>query len=93
MKLVLRTLIFHLISIIIFAYIYLHLSDQFQSENEERHKKYNSCLDYFLLSTTIQVGVGISDLYPISHYSKIAVIIQQFLMLMTHIITLYVFTL
>lgn len=93
MKLVLRTLIFHLISIIAFAYIYFYLSEHFQSYNEERNKQYTSCLDYFLLSTTIQVGVGISDLYPISQYSKIAVIIQQFIMLMTHIITLYVFTL
>ena len=93
MKLVLRTLIFHLISIIVFTYLYLHLSEDFQSINKERNNKYNSYLDCFLLSTTIQAGVGISDLYPNSYYSKIAVIIQQFLMMMTHIITLYVFTL
>jgi len=40
MKLVLRTLIFHLISIIAFAYIYLYLSDHFQINNEERNKQY-----------------------------------------------------
>ena len=28
-------------------------------------------LDYILLSTTIQAGVGISDIYPVSVYGKI----------------------
>ncbi len=93
MKLVIRTVVFHLFCIIIFAYLYLYLSDHFQSDNQEKNKKYTSYLDFFLLSTTIQAGVGISDLYPVSYYSKIAVIIQQFLMMLTHIITLYVFTL
>lgn len=93
MKLVIRTVFFHLICIIIFACLYLHLSDHFQSDIKVKNIKYTSCIDYLLLSTTIQAGVGISDLYPVSYYSKIAVIIQQFLMMMTHIITLYVFTL
>ena len=94
MKLVIRTLVFHLFCIILFAYLYLYLSEHFQSDNPgSKNKYYTTFLDYFLLSTTIQAGVGISDLYPISYYSKIAVIIQQFLMMMTHIITLYIFTL
>jgi hypothetical protein len=92
MKLVIRTLIFHLFCIIVFAYLYLYLSDHFQTDNEEKNKKYSSFLDYFLLSTTIQAGVGFSDLFPVSNSSKIAVIIQQLLMMMTHIITLYIFT-
>jgi hypothetical protein len=58
---------------------------------EEHDKK--GVIDYLLLSTTIQAGVGISDLYPLSYYSKIAIIIQQILMLFTHVITLYIFTL
>ena len=52
-----------------------------------------SFVDFLLLSTTIQAGVGISDLYPLSYYSKLVVIIQQMLMLFTHVITLYIFTL
>jgi len=93
MKLVIRTVIFHLFCIILFAYIYLYLSDHFQSDIEDKNKKYKTYLDFFLLSTTVQSGVGISDLFPVSNYSKIALIIQQFLMLLTHIITLYIFTL
>ena len=50
-------------------------------------------MDFFLLSTTIQAGVGISDLYPITFYSKIVMIIQQFLVISAHVFTLYIFTL
>ena len=92
MKLVIRTAFFHLFCISLFAYIYVYLSDHFQSDNIEKNR-YTTFLDFFLLSTTVQAGVGISDLFPVSNYSKIALIIQQFLMILTHIITLYIFTL
>lgn len=59
----------------------------------KKNKKYSTFTDFLLLSTTIQAGVGISDLFPISFYGKIAVILQQFILIMTHVITLYVFTL
>ena len=87
MKLVLRTLIFHILCIIIFTIIYSNLTEQFQ----EHDKK--SFVDFILLSTSIQSGVGISDLFPLSYYSKIVIIIQQLLMLFIHVITLYIFTL
>ena len=93
MKLIIRTAIFHLFCIFIFAFIYFYFSHQFQSNNEEKHIKYNNFIDYLLLSTTIQAGVGISDLYPISFYSKIVLIIQQIMLIFTHLITLYIFTL
>ena len=50
-------------------------------------------IDFLLLSTTIQSGIGMSDLYPLSYYSKIVVMIQQLIMLFTNIITLYIFPL
>jgi hypothetical protein len=90
MKLVVRALIFHILCIIIFSIIYFNLDEGFHL-TEEHDKR--GVIDYLLLSTTIQAGVGISYLYPLSYYSKIAVIIQQMLMLFTHIITLYIFTL
>ena len=89
MKLVIRTVVFHILCIIVFALIYLSLSEQFHVMEEDK----KSMIDFLLLSTTIQSGVGISDLYPLSYYSKIVVIIQQMLMLFTHVITLYIFTL
>jgi hypothetical protein len=89
MKLVIRTVVFHILCIIFFALIYSQLSGQFHVRDEDK----KSLVDFFLLSTTIQAGVGISDLYPLSYYTKIVVIIQQMLMLFTHVITFYIFTL
>jgi hypothetical protein len=89
MKLVIRTFIFHILCILIFALIYSNVSEEFHIMEEDR----KTFVDFLLLSTTIQAGVGISDLYPLSYYSKLVVIIQQMLMLFTHVITLYIFTL
>jgi hypothetical protein len=89
MKIVFRTVCFHLLCIIVFSFLYFHNKDGFQS----LANKNVSYLDYFLLSTTIQAGVGISSIYPIYSYGKIIMILQQFIMIMTHVFTLYVFTL
>jgi hypothetical protein len=90
MKIVIRTALFHLLCIIIFALIYLYLSEHFQTDQDIKH---NSFTDFLLLSTTVQAGVGVSELYPISFYSKMVLIIQQILLIFTHLITLYIFTL
>ena len=68
--------------------IYFYLKDDF-SENQDNNLQ---IIDYLLLSTTIQAGVGVSDLYPTSFYGKLTMIIQQLLMLCTHIFTLYILT-
>lgn len=88
MKLVIRTVVFHIACIIFFAFIYSKFHEQFHVKDDDK-----SFVDFFLLSTTIQSGVGISDLYPLSYYTKVVVIIQQMLMLFTHVITFYIFTL
>jgi len=89
MKIVFRTVCFHLLCIIVFSFLYFHNKDGFQS----LANKNVSYLDYFLLSTTIQAGVGISSIYPIYSYGKIIMILQQFIMILTHVFTLYIFTL
>lgn len=88
MKLFVRTVFFHILCILIFALFYFYFQDHFHHQFRDNF----DFLDYFLLSTTIQAGVGISDIYPISFYGKIIMIIQQFLMIMTHVFTIYVFT-
>jgi len=75
----------------VFALLYLYFSAHFDSNND--NNQHNSFIDFLLLSTTVQAGVGISDLYPISFYGKIVMIAQQILMLSTHVFTLYIFTL
>jgi hypothetical protein len=89
MKLVIRTVLFHILCILIFASFYYYFNDHFKSQIKEEF----TFLDSFFLSTTIQAGVGISDIYPISFYGKIIMIIQQFIMIMTNVFTLYIFNL
>ena len=89
MNLLIRTFIFHILCIITFALIYFNISEEFSIIEKDK----NTFVDFLLLSTTIQAGVGITDLYPSSYYSKVLVIIQQIVMLLANIITIYLFTL
>ena len=88
MNIILRTALFHILCIFLFAMIY-HCLDEFELNNI---KKRNEFIDYLSLSTTIQCGVGFSNMFPTSVHAKLATISQQFLMILTHIITLYIFT-
>jgi hypothetical protein len=89
MKIIFRTAIFHFICIIIFGLIYLNLREDY---NQPHHKK-KKLIDFFFLSTTIQAGVGMSDMYPSNFYGKIFMMIQQIIMILANIITLYIFSL
>lgn len=88
MKRVIRTVFFHFLCIIVFSLCYFYFKDEFKCEEKEEF----TMIDCILLSTTIQSGVGITDIYPISFYGKLIMIFQQFLMIMTHVFTLYIFT-
>lgn len=91
MKLVLRTLVFHMLCIILFAFVYKNLSTHF--DNDINTGKYNdTMIDFFLLSVTIQAGIGLSDIYPISVLSKLVLMLHQFIVISTHVFTLYIFT-
>ena len=90
MKLAIRTVCFHFLCILIFGIIYYNIQYQFQYNGEEERK---SLLDYILLSTTIQAGVGFSHIYPNTNISKGIMILQQIMMIMTHVFTLYFFNL
>jgi hypothetical protein len=90
MKLAIRTVCFHFLCILIFGIIYYNIQYQFQHNDEQKRQ---SLLDYILLSTTIQAGVGFSDIYPITNFSKIIMVLQQIMMIMTHVFTLYFFNL
>ena len=89
MKLVIRTVVFHIMCILFFALFYYYFKDHF---NVKLSKEITT-LDYLYLSTTIQAGVGMSDMYPVSFYGKSIMIIQQILMIMTNVFTLYIFNL
>ncbi len=86
MKIAIRTVFFHFICILIFGIIYYNIHYQFEHKGEQDRETF---LDYILLSTTIQAGVGISDIYPNTNLSKFVLIFQQLIMIMTHVFTLY----
>lgn len=88
MKLVIRTLFFHFLNIFIFSIIYYNLSNDFVFIQEHIPTFY----DFILFSTTVQVGVGVSQLYPFTVFGKLMLILQQWILLCTHVITLYIFT-
>ena len=88
MKLAFRTVLFHILCIFIFALFYYYFRNDFKTEVKEKF----TLLDYIFLSTTIQSGVGLTDIYPIDFYGKLIMIIQQITLIMTHVFTIYIFT-
>jgi hypothetical protein len=90
MKIVFRTVFFHFLCILIFAIFYYNFQGHYYHNVQELRQTF---LDYVLLSTTIQAGVGISDIYPITSPGRIIMISQQLIMIMTHVFTLYFFNL
>ena len=86
MKIAIRTVCFHFLCILIFGVIYYNIQSQFEHKSKRERETF---LDYILLSTTIQAGVGISDIYPNTTMGKIILIFQQLIMIMTHVFTLY----
>ena len=90
MKFLFRTMIFHFICIFIFTLLYYNFSYDYDNSRDVVN---TTILDFLLLSTTIQAGVGISGLYPINDIGKIIMILQQMIMLSIHVLTLYLFTL
>jgi hypothetical protein len=99
MKRVVQTLAIHVFCILFFALFYYYFSLHFDNNNkQDKFTRYNresnieSIIDFLLFSTTIQAGVGISDILPISIYGKLLMITQQLIMISISVITIYVFT-
>jgi hypothetical protein len=95
MKLVIRTVFFHFLCVLLFGLIYLSLKTHFVRDaaftiDKSKDPKLLDCL---FLATTVQAGVGYSDLYPITNVSKMIMILQQFVMMSTNVFLLYIFTL
>ena len=68
MKFLFRSIFFHFICILIFTLLYNTFSVSFDNTN---HTNRTTILDFLLLSTTIQAGVGISGFYPINATGKL----------------------
>jgi hypothetical protein len=95
MKIVLKTVLFQFCCVLLFSLVYLSFNRDFVRDPAYTidNKKEPELLDCFFLATTVQAGVGYSDLYPITDTAKIIMIIQQFVMISTNVFLLYVFSL
>ena len=72
-----------------FSLLYLNTTDGFVT-TDNKVIEYVDCL---LFSTTIQAGVGITNIVVNSQIGKYLMILQQITLISTHAFTLYIFTL
>lgn len=89
MRLFIRTVLFHLLCIVIFSALYFYFKGEFHYKPVDDP----SFLDSLFLSVTIQSGVGITDIYPKSPLGKAVMILQQFMLILTQVFTIYIFSL
>ena len=93
-----KTLTIHFICIIFFTIFYYYSSMHFYNNSENNFNYYKnkssieSIVDFLLFSVTIQSGVGITDILPISVFGKLLMMLQQLIMISISVITIYVFT-
>jgi hypothetical protein len=85
MKIFIRTLVFHFVCIIMFSLLYLNV----MNDDDNREIKYIDCL---MLSTAVQSGVGLSNTSVSNSMSKMILMLQQLVLISTHVFTIYIFT-
>ena len=88
MKIVLKALFVNMLCIVIFSIIYINIAKDNFITQQNTLPEYIDCLQE---SITIQAGVGISTIYPVTNLGKLIVMIQQLLLICTNAITLYLF--
>lgn len=90
MKTILGLLVLHLSCVIIFFMIYSSIMDDFVSPFTTKKTDIVDCL---LLSTTIQAGVGLTKIFPVGNYGRLIVILQQTILIASHVITIVLLSL
>lgn len=85
-------LIYNIIILFIFTILYylceINFSYSFYKEGEP---KPSYIIDHFLLSVSIQSGVGLASIIPSNNISKLLVATQQFFVMTSNAIILYLF--
>ena len=89
MRIVFATIFFNFLCIIFFGMIYIYLKKELTNNSYKNDIK---LIDIIMFSTTIQAGVGLTNLFPNSFNSKLVTIIQQMTMICSYVIILYIIT-
>lgn len=89
MKYVISSFLFHLFMIFLFSVIYYFIeASNFKFDDTlNRSPEY---IDYLSLSTTLQSGVGLSDLAPATQLSSLLIVLQQLILIGTNVLIVYV---
>ena len=87
MKTAIRTICFHFFCIIIFTFIYKYIS----LELKDTEKSMVSFIDYLYLSVAIQSGTGFAQIAPKNDIGRIIIIIQELILICTHVFTFHFF--
>lgn len=88
MKILTVSLVFHILCIFLFGIIYISLNDKFMHHHTNEKSDFS---EYLLLSTTIQSGIGYSNLYPVHETVRWIIMMQQIITITTNIVTIYFF--
>jgi hypothetical protein len=89
MDIVTKTFLFNILFIVIFSFIYMSISPNNFAALQPKDKI--TYIDLIFYSTTIQSGVGLSDINAVTDLAKILAIIQQLIMLASMFILIKVF--
>jgi hypothetical protein len=93
MKFVIRGAIYNFLCILVFGLIYTSLHKHFTLDATMSKYIPPNILDIFFMSTTIQAGVGLTCIYPMTSLSKILMMVQQYFMILSNLLLIYFFTL
>jgi hypothetical protein len=87
MQQVINILIFNFISIMIFTVIYMYLPKN--SFTKIYNNEEFTLIDYFSYSTTIQAGIGLSDMTRNNQYAIVVTTIQQLVYMTSYALVVY----
>jgi hypothetical protein len=93
LQILIKGIFFHIACLAIFTLIYFIIyENEFENvieENKKRLSKMDKLVDCFYFSTTVEAGVGLTSLQPITYLAKVLVCIQQFCMIFGNIFIFY----
>jgi hypothetical protein len=95
MNILIRGLLFHAISLVIFSIIYFILYEHFDAfENvidfDPEVSTNTKLITSIYFATTVESGVGLTSLQPTTTLSKLLVSLQQICMIVSNVFILYV---
>ena len=93
MKRVITGVAYNFLCILFFTIIYLFINNELTLDSTMKTQISPNFIDTIYLSTAIQSGVGFSFVYPLTSNSKIVIMVQQYCMIGSNLILLYIFTL